>query len=82
MTPFFVDATEDSSFQMTLMWLEPKDPNTVQQIFDAMKHCQSLHPDPADSISDDDDFMEAEDAGFIGFDDVGQGDLRNLRIDG
>lgn len=46
----------------------------VEAIFNAMKHCQSLHPDPDDSISEE-DFMEAED------DDGAEG-VRNLHIDG
>lgn len=67
---------------MTQIWFQPKDTSTIQQIFNAMKHCQSLHPDPNENLSEDDeDFMEAEDDGFEQYEDVGQGDLRNLQIE-
>lgn len=50
--------------------------DVVTEIFNAMKHCQSLHPDPNDSVSDD-DFMEAndEEAGAAGA-------MRNLNLEG
>lgn len=31
---------------MTEIWFVPTDENTIESIFDAMKQCQSLHPDP------------------------------------
>lgn len=80
--------------EMTQMWLQPVDQTAIQQIFNAMKHCQSLNPDPADSLSEDDEnYMEAEDDYLFQeeeegnendndrFDDVGQGDMQHLQID-
>uniref|UniRef100_A0A6B2E944 Putative chloride channel n=1 Tax=Phlebotomus kandelakii TaxID=1109342 RepID=A0A6B2E944_9DIPT len=51
--------------------LLPQNPNAVDQIYEAMNHCQRLHPDPNDSLSDD-EFMEAEE-------DVAN--IQNLHID-
>ncbi|GAB0097206.1 hypothetical protein DMENIID0001_128230 [Sergentomyia squamirostris] len=51
--------------------LFPQNPNAVDHIYEAMNHCQRLHPDPNDSVSDDDEFMEAEE-------DVA---IQNLHID-
>lgn len=31
---------------MTEIWFVPTDENTIEDIFEAMKQCQSLHPDP------------------------------------
>lgn len=31
---------------MTEIWYTPHDGNRIEEIFEAMKHCQSLHPDP------------------------------------
>lgn len=31
---------------MTEIWYTPHDENRIEEIFEAMKHCQSLHPDP------------------------------------
>lgn len=30
---------------MTEIWYTPHDENRIEEIFEAMKHCQSLHPD-------------------------------------
>lgn len=65
---------------VTEFWVEPEHNDVVDQIFNAMKQCQSMHPDPADSISEDEDYMEAEDAEDDGGDGAGQ--MRNLNLDG
>lgn len=31
---------------MTEIWFTPHEENRIEEIFNAMKHCQSLHPDP------------------------------------
>lgn len=37
------------------MWLVPDDSAEVDKIYAAMTQCQTLHPDPNDSFSDDDE---------------------------
>lgn len=37
---------EDEEPRMTEIWYTPHDENRIEEIFEAMKHCQSLHPDP------------------------------------
>lgn len=36
----------DEEPRMTEIWYTPHDENRIEEIFEAMKHCQSLHPDP------------------------------------
>lgn len=36
----------DEEPKMTEIWYTPHDENRIEEIFEAMKHCQSLHPDP------------------------------------
>lgn len=36
----------DEEPEMTEIWFVPTDETTIESIFDAMKQCQSLHPDP------------------------------------
>lgn len=69
--------SDDSEIVMTEFWLKPET-DQVDEIFNAMKICQSMHPDPADSISEE-DFMEAED-NDEGID--GAHRMRNLNLDG
>lgn len=71
---------------MTEIWFIPNDANCVEDIFNAMKACQVLHPDPNDSFSDDgddNDFIMAQDEEH---DDGNHGDheenMRNLNLDG
>lgn len=56
--------------QLTECWLIPADVNTVDTIFQAMTECQALHPDSADSISEESDFMddcdEDDENGIVG----------------
>lgn len=40
----------DEEPRMTEIWYTPHDENRIEEIFDAMKHCQSLHPDPNGTI--------------------------------
>uniref|UniRef100_A0A1B0AT30 Methylosome subunit pICln n=1 Tax=Glossina palpalis gambiensis TaxID=67801 RepID=A0A1B0AT30_9MUSC len=53
----FQDAEEE---QITECWLIPEDVNTVDTIFQAMTECQALHPDSADSVSEESDYMDDE----------------------
>lgn len=74
------NVSDTSETEGTEIHIVPQDSNTINQIFYAMNHCQSLHPDPNDSISEEDeDFMEAE--GDNESDDNGQGGIRNINLD-
>jgi chloride channel, nucleotide-sensitive, 1A len=44
--------TDGSDDEMTEFWLIPSDQTLVTPIYNAMKDCQVLHPDPADSVDD------------------------------
>lgn len=41
----------DEEPRMTEIWYTPHDENRIEEIFEAMKHCQSLHPDPNGKFS-------------------------------
>lgn len=43
---FFSFYLKDEEPRMTEIWYTPHDENRIEEIFEAMKHCQSLHPDP------------------------------------
>ncbi|XP_055694124.1 methylosome subunit pICln [Lutzomyia longipalpis] len=67
------DASLESDLGGSELHLLPQNPAAVDHIYEAMNHCQRLHPDPTDSISDDEEeFMEAEE-------DVAN--IQNLHID-
>ena len=78
------DGSEDAA--VTEFWIQPEANEIVDEIFNAMKQCQSMHPDPADSISEDEDYMEAEDADYEDGNADGDGDgarqMRNLNLEG
>lgn len=65
----FEDAVDQQLADVTECWLLPDDIHTVDTMYNAMTTCQELHPDSADSNSEDSDAME--DAGGVGmaFDD-------------
>ncbi|XP_064544294.1 methylosome subunit pICln [Drosophila montana] len=65
----FEDAVDQQLDEVTECWLLPDDIHTVDTMYNAMTTCQALHPDSADSNSEDSDPME--DAGGVGmaFDD-------------
>ncbi|XP_063707907.1 methylosome subunit pICln-like [Culicoides brevitarsis] len=68
--------TEEPMTEFYVVPINTAEQDIVEAIFNWMKHCQSLHPDPDDSISEE-DFMEAED-------DDGEASaegVRNLHID-
>uniref|UniRef100_A0A1L8DCY6 Putative methylosome subunit picln n=1 Tax=Nyssomyia neivai TaxID=330878 RepID=A0A1L8DCY6_9DIPT len=66
------DASLESDLGGSELHLLPQNPSAVDNIYEAMNHCQRLHPDPTDSISDEEEFMEAEE-------DVAN--IQNLHID-
>lgn len=41
---YFASHTDDEP-EMTEIWFTPNDETTIEDIFESMKHCQSLHPD-------------------------------------
>uniref|UniRef100_A0A182MXG0 Methylosome subunit pICln n=1 Tax=Anopheles dirus TaxID=7168 RepID=A0A182MXG0_9DIPT len=66
--------SEGSEAAMTEMWFQPASAEIVEQIFSAMRECQSLNP--GTDVSEDEDYMEAEE------DDLQEvGDMRNLQLD-
>lgn len=50
--------SDEDQQELTEMWLVPDDPAEVDKIYAAMTQCQTLHPDPNDSFSDDDEGTE------------------------
>ncbi|XP_058465988.1 methylosome subunit pICln isoform X2 [Malaya genurostris] len=67
--------SDGSENEMTEMWLQPPTPQIVDEIYNAMRECQSLNPDPG-AISEDEDYMEAEEDELQEVD-----DMRNLQLD-
>lgn len=58
---------DDVESELTEMWLVPADLREVTRIYRAMTQCQSLHPDPNDSVSDDDEEEGMQSNSFICF---------------
>lgn len=67
--------SDGSENEMTEMWLLPSAPAIVDQIYNAMRECQSLNPDPG-TVSEDEDYMEAEEEELQEVD-----EMRNLQLD-
>lgn len=67
--------SDGSENNMTEMWLRPAEPEIVDEIYLAMRECQTLNPDPG-TISEDEDYMEAEEDELQEVD-----DMRNLQLD-
>ncbi|XP_037049142.1 methylosome subunit pICln [Bradysia coprophila] len=68
---------DDEDAEMTQMWLIPGDVEEVDKIYGAMIQCQVLNPDPNDSLSEGEEFMEALDENE---DEVVEEDMQNLSI--
>ncbi|KAH8233717.1 hypothetical protein KR026_011638 [Drosophila bipectinata] len=76
---------------VTECWLLPEDIHTVDTMYNAMTTCQALHPDSADSNSEDSDAMEdaggmddedmEEDALTLGRNGGEVGGMQNLSLD-
>ncbi|XP_026324509.1 methylosome subunit pICln [Hyposmocoma kahamanoa] len=92
------DANEDDDFDpdnqpITQLRFIPQNEADLQAMYSAMSHGQSLHPDPADEVDDDDPYMDGEefDEGDEEFEDAEESTagapddaaqrLRTLRID-
>uniref|UniRef100_A0A1B6CHU2 Methylosome subunit pICln n=2 Tax=Clastoptera arizonana TaxID=38151 RepID=A0A1B6CHU2_9HEMI len=50
----------DSNSQTVSVRLVPDDKNSLYSIYNAMKECSALHPDPDESISEDDIYEDAD----------------------
>ncbi|EDV54942.1 methylosome subunit pICln [Drosophila erecta] len=83
----FEDAVDEQFEEVTECWLLPDDIHTVDTMYSAMTTCQALHPDSADSDSEDsdpmqdaggleDEAMEEEDALTLG-----RNGVQNLSLD-
>lgn len=59
----FEDAVDEQFGEVTECWLMPEDIHTVDTMYSAMTTCQALHPDSANSDSEDSDPMQ--DAGGL-----------------
>ncbi|XP_055596808.1 methylosome subunit pICln isoform X2 [Uranotaenia lowii] len=64
-----------SENEMTEMWLQPPRPEMVDEMYLAFREGQVRNPDPGD-ISEDEDYMEAEEDDLQEVD-----DMRNLQLD-
>ncbi|KAJ6647929.1 Methylosome subunit pICln [Pseudolycoriella hygida] len=69
---------EDDDEEMTQMWLIPCDAEEVDKIYNAMIQCQILNPDPNDSLSEEEEFMEALDENV---EELDPEEMQNLNID-
>ncbi|XP_053688022.1 methylosome subunit pICln isoform X2 [Sabethes cyaneus] len=67
--------SDGSENEMTEIWLQPSAPQIVDEIYNAMRECQSLNPDPG-AVSEDEDYMEAEEDELQEVD-----DMRNLQLE-
>ncbi|XP_011494168.1 PREDICTED: methylosome subunit pICln [Ceratosolen solmsi marchali] len=69
------DDDDDSDAPITEMRFAPDNINSLEAMFQAMKECQALHPDPQDSFSDaeEDIYEDAEEDDFEYYE-VGAGD--------
>ncbi|KAL0124885.1 hypothetical protein PUN28_006629 [Cardiocondyla obscurior] len=54
---------DEGDSPMTELQFAPDNPNNLDYMFQAMNVCQSLHPDPQDSFSDEDIYEDAEEEG-------------------
>ncbi|XP_063228561.1 methylosome subunit pICln [Bacillus rossius redtenbacheri] len=71
------DESEDECDEsgMTEIRFVPDDKASLQAMFTAMSQCQALHPDPVDSLSEDDEiFEDAEEEGDYDTANLGGGD--------
>ncbi|CAB3368195.1 Hypothetical predicted protein [Cloeon dipterum] len=50
------DDDDEEEDNLTIVRFVPADKGILQQLFEALKDCQLLHPDPNDSISEEDEF--------------------------
>ncbi|XP_058806388.1 methylosome subunit pICln [Phymastichus coffea] len=69
------DDDDDSDAPITEMRFAPDNTNNLDAMFQAMKTCQALHPDPQDSFSDaEEDIYEDAEADEFEYFEAGAGD--------
>jgi len=75
------DLDDDDRVDVTEIRFIPEDATTLECMFHSMSECQALHPDPADSVTDEDEseddsnFEDAEeDSATMGIQNVNLGD--------
>ncbi|XP_058116036.1 methylosome subunit pICln isoform X1 [Anopheles coustani] len=66
--------SDASEAAMTEMWFQPRSSQNVDEIFSAMRECQSLNP--GSEVSEDEDYMEAEEEDLQEV-----GEMQNLQLD-
>ncbi|GJQ68792.1 putative regulator of volume decrease after cellular swelling [Trypoxylus dichotomus] len=52
------DSDAESEADISELILAPDDPSTLRSMYEALKECQALNPDPDEVMSDDDDVYE------------------------
>merc|ERR1712137_399630 len=57
------DSDAESETKMTEVRFVPEDRGLLEAMFQAMSVCQALHPDPNDSVSEEEDFDDADEEG-------------------
>ncbi|XP_032780888.2 methylosome subunit pICln [Daphnia magna] len=78
---------EESTSEMSEVRFIPEDRGTLDAMYHAMTVCQTLHPDPNDSVSDEGDFEDTEegeyclDAGESADNDHDNGETENMESD-
>lgn len=80
------DSDNESDNDVSELIFVPEDKSALQPMYDAIKHCQELHPDPVDASTDEDEAFEdmMEDA-YDDMEAAGDGNenvpnMQNLRI--
>lgn len=52
------DSDNESEGEISELIFVPEDKTALQRMYDAIKECQELHPDPADVSTDEDEAFE------------------------
>lgn len=74
------DNEDEDGSKITELRFAPDNTNNLEAMFQVMNQCQTLHPDPQDSLSDEEDIYEdaeeddAEEDDAEEYDEVGDGD--------
>ncbi|XP_017777954.1 PREDICTED: methylosome subunit pICln [Nicrophorus vespilloides] len=76
------ESDDESDADISELLLIPHDPATVHNIYEALKQCQELNPDPEDVDDDDDDIYEDADENMDSNEDAfgggGDNDMENI----
>lgn len=52
------DSDNESESEISELILVPEDKSALQRMYEAIRECQELHPDPADVSTDEDEAFE------------------------